>query len=328
MNIRTTARRLTRTALALTAAVGVLGASVACSSDEDSSDGGGTHTVASAYGDIEVPENPERVVAVSYDTPWQLKSLGVTPVAAQDYSDYGDAISAEQQEFLEPVDSVGKFFDLDIEAVAKADPDVIVGDVLEIDQEIYDKLSEIAPTVVAEGETRGDWKPIVGMLADAVGAQDQLEESEKAYGDRLATLQEDYKDVLAENTFADIGPMEDPANFYIAYPSSIVGAIYREIGMKPAPSLPTGEFPKGWEEYSTEKITELLGDADVVTVTAKPDGTLDPTMQAVLDNTLFTKLKAAKADHVFPVFGEVTDYESATAYLDTVEEKILKPLQK
>ena len=87
-------------------------------------------------------------------------------------------------------------------------------------------------------------------------------------------------------------------------------------------------FYKGWEEYSTEKIGELLGDADAVTVTAKPDGTVDPVMQSVLDITLFKNLKAAKDDHVFPIFGEVTDYESATAYLDTVEEKILKPLQK
>lgn len=281
-------------------------------------------TVSSAYGDVDVPENPDLVVAVSYDTPWQLKSLGVTPVAAQDYS---DGISEEQREFLEPVDSVGEFFELDIEAVAKAEPDVIVGDVLEIDQETFDKLSEVASTVIAEGETRGDWKPIVGMLVDAVGAEDKLEESKVAYEDRLATLQEDYKDVLADNTFADVGPMDDAANFYIAYPSSIVGAIYEEVGMKPAASLPTGEFPKGWEQYPTAKIGEPLGDADAITVTAKPDGTVDPVMQSVLDNSLFKNLKATKDDHVFPVFSGVTDYESATAYLDTIEEKILKPLR-
>lgn len=282
-------------------------------------------TVSSAYGDLDVPENPDLVVAVSYDTPWQLKSLGVTPVAAQDYS---DGISEEQREFLEPIDSVGEFFELDIEAVAKAEPDVIVGDVLEIDQETFDKLSEVASTVIAEGETRGDWKPIVGMLADAVGAEDKLEESKVAYEDRLATLQEDYKDVLADNTFAGVGPMDDAANFYIAYPSSIVGAIYEEVGMKPAASLPTGEFPKGWEQYSTEKIGEPLGDADAITVTAKPDGTVDPVMQSVLDNSLFKNLKATKDDHVFPVFSGVTDCESAIVYLDTIEEKILKPLQK
>jgi iron complex transport system substrate-binding protein len=321
-----TTRRVRRIAVALTATVGVLAAS-ACSSDDDS-DSNDTHTVASAYGDVEVPENPERVVAVSYDTPWQLKSLGVTPVAAQDYSDYSDGISAEQKEFLEPVETVGKFFELDIEAVAKADPDVIVGDVLEIDQELFDKLSEIAPTVIVEGETRGDWKPIVGMLADAVGAEDKLEQSKAAYEDRLGTLREDYKDVLADNTFASIGAMEDAAKFFINYPSGIIGAVYEEVGMKPAPSLPTGEFPKGWEEYSTEKIGDLLGDADAVIIPERPDGAIDPSLQAILDNTLFKNLKATKNDHVFPIFGEVTDYASATAYLDTIEEKILMPLQK
>ncbi|MGO1865907.1 MAG: ABC transporter substrate-binding protein [Corynebacterium variabile] len=327
MTLRTfTAGRARRTTLALAATVCVFAAS-ACGSDDDS-DSNDTHSVASAYGDIEVPENPDRVVAVSYDTPWQLKSLGVTPIAAQDYSDYGENISDAQKEFLEPLDTVGKFFELDIEAVASAEPDLIVGDVLEIDQETFDKLSEIAPTVIVEGETRGDWKPIVGMLADAVGAEDKLEESKAAYEDRLATLRGDYKDVLADNTFASIGGMEDAANFFINYPSGILGAVYEEVGMKPAPSLPTGEFPKGWEEYSTENIGELLGDADAVIIPERPDGTADPSIQAILDNTLFKNLKATKEDHVFPIFGEVTDYESATAYLDTIEEKILKPLQE
>lgn len=112
---------------------------------------------------------------------------------------------------------------------------------------------------------------------------------------------------------ATVGVTPVAAKFSIAYPSSIVGAIYEEVGMKPAASLPTGGFPKGWEEYSTERIGELLGDADAVTVTAKPDGTVDPVMRSVLGNALFRNLKATKDDHVFPDFGEVTDYGSATA---------------
>lgn len=322
-SVRTRGRRAV---LALLTGAAVLTAA-ACGTSDGGQDDDGRRTVDSAYGQVEVPDDPERVVAVSYDTPWQLKSFDVTPVGAQDYGDYSQGFTDEQMEFVEQADPVGKFFDLDIEAVAAAEPDVIVGDVLEIDEDIYTKLSEIAPTVIVEGETRGDWKAIVGEIAAAVGAEDALEETTAAYEKRLGELQDEYRDVLDTYSFASIGPMADSANFYINYPSGILGAVYEEVGMRTAPSVPTGEFPKGWEEYSTEKIGELLGDADVVLVPVLTDGTVDPVMQDIIDTPLFRQLKAAQDNHVVTIDGLVTDYESATAYLDVIEDKILAPLQ-
>lgn len=320
-------RRVGRTVAAVAVATGLVAATAACGSDDDGQDADSVRTVDSAYGEVEVPETPERVVAVSYDTPWQLKSLGVTPVGTQDYSDYTQGFTEEQLDFVEEAEPVGKFFDLDIEAVAAAEPDLIVGDVLEIDDDVYEKLAEIAPTVIVEGEDRGDWKAIVASIAEAVGTEDELEETKAAYEDRLAELQDDYADVLDEYTFASIGPMDDPTNFYINYPSGILGAIFEEVGMTTASSVPTGEFPKGWEEYSTENIGSLLGEADVVMVPLSSDGTVDEGMQAVMDNPLFQQLKAAQDDHVVPVDGSVTDYASAVDFLDIIEEKVLAPLQ-
>ncbi|MEJ6549739.1 ABC transporter substrate-binding protein [Corynebacterium sp. USCH3] len=330
MNTTTLTRRarvVGRRILTTAVAAGVVVAAAACGTSDDGQDGDGLHTVDSAYGEVEVPREPERVVAVSYDTPWQLKSLGVTPVGAQDYSDYAQGFTDEQMDFVESAEPVGAFFDLDIEAVAAADPDVIVGDVLEIDEDIHAKLSEIAPTVIVEGETRGDWKAIVADIAAAVGAADALEETRATYADRLAELQDDYRDILDSHTFASIGPMADSANFYINYPSGILGAVYEEVGMRTAPSVPGGEFPKGWEEYSTENIDALLGEADVILVPVLADGTPDPIMQEIIDSPLFQQLKAAQDDHVVEVDGLVTDYASATAYLDVVEDRILAPLE-
>ncbi|MGP5931570.1 ABC transporter substrate-binding protein [Corynebacterium glyciniphilum] len=316
-----------RSILATALTGGMLIAATACGTSDDGQSGDSLHTVDSAYGEVEVPEDPQRVVAVSYDTPWQLKSLGVTPVGTQDYSDYAQGFTDEQMDFVESAEPVGTFFDLDIEAVAAADPDVIVGDVLEVDEDIYAKLSEIAPTVIVEGETRGDWKAIVGDIATAVDAEDALAETKATYEQRLAEIQDTYRDVLDEYTFASIGPMADSANFYINYPSGILGAVYEEVGMRTASSVPTGEFSKGWEEYSTENIGSLLGDADVVLVPVLADGTVDPVMQEIIDNTLFRQLKAAQDGHVVEVDGLVTDYESATAYLDVIEDTILSPLE-
>ncbi|MFI2591563.1 ABC transporter substrate-binding protein, partial [Rhodococcus erythropolis] len=69
------------------AAAAVVGAMLmtGCSSSSADSEQTDVRTVASAYGDIEVPVSPQRVVAASYDTPWQLMSLGVKPAAVQDY---------------------------------------------------------------------------------------------------------------------------------------------------------------------------------------------------------------------------------------------------
>lgn len=320
-----TPRYLGRLGVALTLAAAL--ALSACGSEDDDpgTSGADTRTVASAYGDVEVPAQPERVVAVSYDTPWQLQSLDVKPVATQDYGKWADSFSADQQAFVKGVATIGSFGETNYDAIVKAAPDLIVGDGYEVDEKAYERLSEIAPTVIVKGSFRGDWKAIVAGLAEATGARDALDEREKAYTAKVAELKEKYADQLALR-WAAVSVGDTEAEFSVLYPTGITGALLEELGATPAPGIPEAAPEPGYASYSLEKLDAILGTADVVVVPADADGTPWEPFAAIKGNGLFATLPATTSDSVFDLPYGVTDYDTALQFLDDVETTILEPL--
>jgi len=289
-------------------------------------EGAETRSVETAYGEVDVPAEPLRIVAVSYDTPWQLAAVGVTPVAMQDYSAYADSFTADQQELIADTDTVGAFFDLNIEAVMAAKPDLIVGDVLEIDEATFDELSKIAPTVIFEGEYRGDWRAIGASVADAVGEGDAFESAEAKYDDELARVQTEYSDVLAR-PWAAIGDGDVEGGFSVLYPGGSVGALfYDDLGATLAASIPEQEDgDKGWMYISPELTTTVLGGAEIIVTGANPEGELSDSLAGTVATPLFVELPASASGQVYSVWSSVTDYGTALEWLDSVEQTVLIP---
>lgn len=328
------ARRARRTVSITTAAVLAL-ALAACSTTTDAaetpSDAGSqagetaTRTVESAYGPVEVPSAPQSVVAVSYDTPWQLQAVGITPVAVQDYSGYATEFTAEQLAFVEDVPTVGAFFELNVEAVLAAEPDLIVGDTLEIDEQTFAQLSEIAPTVVVEGGYRGDWRTISTGIADAVNASDALDEAHAAYDAKLDEVTSTYADVITGERWAAIGDGDVEGGFSALFPTGAVGSLYFEdLGATIAPSIPESN-DNGWEYIAPELTDEVLGEADIIVGGARPDGELTTGLATTVLTPLFAALPAQQSGSVYPVYGSVTDYGTALSWLERVETTILEP---
>lgn len=283
-----------------------------------------TRTVESAYGPVEVPSDPQRVVAVSYDTPWQLQAVGVTPVAVQDYSSYSTEFTAEQLDLVDGLPTVGAFFELNVEAVLAADPDLIVGDVLEIDEQTFAQLSEIAPTVVVEGAYRGDWRTISAGIADAVNAADALDEAHAAYDAKLEEVTTTYADTITGERWAAIGDGDVDGGFSALFPTGAVGALYFEdLGATIAPSIPESN-DNGWEYVAPELTDEVLGEADIIIGGARPDGELTPGLATTVLTPLFQTLPAQQSGSVYPVYGSVTDYGTALAWLERVETTVLE----
>ena len=317
-----------RLAVPLTVALLLVGLT-ACSAepaDTAAADAADTRTVETAYGEVEVPTEPLRVVAVSYDTPWQLAAVGVTPVAMQDYSAYAESFTADQQELIADTDTVGAFFDLNIEAVMAAEPDLIVGDVLEIDEATFDELSKIAPTAIFEGEYRGDWRVIGASIADAVGNADAFDSAEAAYDEELARVQEEYADVI-ERPWAAIGDGDVEGGFSVLYPGGSVGALFfDDLGATLAPSIPEEEDgDKGWMYISPELTTTVLGGAEIIVTGANPAGELSASLAGTLTTPLFTELPASASGQVYGVWSSVTDYGTALEWLESVEQTVLIP---
>ncbi len=286
-----------------------------------------SHTVTTAYGEVEVPSDPQRVVAVSYNTPWQLEAVDITPVAMQDYSAFADSFTAEQQELIAGMENtVGGFFELNVEAVMAAKPDLIVGDVLEIDEKTFQELSKIAPTAIFEGESRGDWRTIGAGVAEAVGRTEVFEQSRSSYDAELARIKSTYAQVL-EQPWAAIASGDVEGGFSTLYPGGEVGALFfDDLGANLAASIPEeAEGDRGWMYISPELTTSVLDGAEIIVAAASADGELPEDLAGTVKSKLFTDLPAAKNGNVYQVYSSVTDYATASDWLSTVERDVLQP---
>ncbi|MGG7462913.1 ABC transporter substrate-binding protein [Plantibacter sp. YIM 135347] len=316
--------------LAIVATAAALGLGLSgCSSSGSAASGtvsGETRAVETHYGDIDVPVAPKRVVAVSYDTPWQLRSIGVKPVGVQDYSAYVGQFTPDATASVKGIPTIGAFFSLDLESVAAAKPDLIVGDALEIDDELYKKLSAIAPTTIFSADYRGDWRTIGTGVADAVNKSAAFDTLAGQYDERAKEITTTYSSVLTGKRWAGVSEGESADGFSILYPTGVLGALwFKDLGATLAPGVPESNA-NGFEFISGELTTTVLGEADVIVAPADADGSLNPTITAVKDAPLFSQLPAVTADNMYWVYSTVTDYASALEWLDRVEADVLKPL--
>ncbi|MDX2358084.1 ABC transporter substrate-binding protein [Dietzia sp. PP-33] len=298
----------------------------ACSSDTESADAGGeTRVVETYYGEVEVPGDPQRIVGVSYDTPMQMMSLGVPLLGAQDYSRNQQEFTADQRDYLSGTEPIGAFGELDFEAVAALEPDLIVGDAYEIDEQAYERLALIAPTAIVFGENRGDWKPVVDALADIVGAEESLAEVSAAYEAKIAEMRDTYADQLDRQTFALVTVGVQEEQFSVQYPNGVPGDLYQDLGVTYAPSIPDEEPETGFAPFPYEQIPEILGQADVIVSPTRPDGTTIEALAPLFEHRLFRTLPSVEAGHAFELTApsRPLNYVLATRYLDALGAQVL-----
>src|SRR5690606_14998181 len=202
---------------------GLLAAGCSSGAAEAPADGGETRTVEHIYGESEVPAEPERVVAVSVTSTPVLLSLDLPVVAA---GTTGPSALTDDKGFFaqwaETADERG------VEALPGPEPDVIVGNGFgadAVDEATYDKLSEIAPTVVY-GESDTPWLELTEEVAGAFGAEDRAAEIAKEYEDLTAEAAGQLEDA------GEIAAMTGtPEKFFVFTPESAQGRFFADLGL-------------------------------------------------------------------------------------------------
>jgi iron-siderophore transport system substrate-binding protein len=129
-------------------------------------------TVGTAYGDVTVPAEPERVVTLAESALDVSLAVGVTPVGTT-ASRGGDSAPAYLGEDAAEIPVVATVAEPNLEAILEAQPDLILASP-NLAQEQYDALTAIAPTVVPEGTIEDDWTAPLHTYAEALGADDEL----------------------------------------------------------------------------------------------------------------------------------------------------------
>lgn len=180
----------TRHRLAALAAAAVL-ALTACSPSEPEAEteiapGGEAFPVSieHAFGSTEIAEEPQRVVAWGWGSADAAIALGVVPVAmaAQPYGGDAEGVLPWVRERLEAdgeqlPEVLPDQQEPPIEAIAAAEPDLILAPYSGITADEYELLAQVAPTVAYPGQPWATpWRETIEIVGTALGRAQEAEQ--------------------------------------------------------------------------------------------------------------------------------------------------------
>jgi len=224
-------------------------------------------TIAHSFGRTTVPAAPTRVVTWGWGSADAAVALGVVPVAMPHQS-YGGDEQGVLPWLRERLEADGADVptvlpdqqEVPIEAIAAAQPDLVLAPYSGITQEEYAQLSRIAPTVAPPGEPWATpWRETVEIVGQALGRSDQAE-TLLADIDASVAEQAAQHPQLEGKTVAMV--WDSAGTFYVYEPADARVQFVLDLGMVSAPSvaeLSTGESTF-YSTLSYERTAELSSD--------------------------------------------------------------------
>jgi len=223
---------------------------------------GGERLVEHALGSTEVPAEPERVVVLDSSFLDAALALGITPIGSTE-AEAGAGMPEYLADQVSDIDVVGLTDEPNVEAIAALRPDLILGAKVR-HEALYDRLSEIAPTVFTESSGT-NWKDGFAVTADALGA---TEEADRFMEDYEARADEIGAAGGAEGTHLSMVRFLLPDEIRLYGPDTFSGTVLTDVGFD------LGDHE--WDEYSMAYLSaEQLGMADAEIIFASSYGGRD-----------------------------------------------------
>ncbi|MBN9618583.1 MAG: ABC transporter substrate-binding protein [Actinobacteria bacterium] len=298
-------------------AAGLLGLS-ACGSSGGIPAGSGpaaatTRRVETAKGPVDVPADPKRIVAIQPSSSATLYDLGLTPVGVYDQG--ASYISPRYRGRWATAPKIGVDGEIDVEKVAKLDPDLILGVDYDWNTKVYSQLTALAPTVIAPSTT---WQALAHTTAEAVGRLAALRALQARLASRSAQIMSSYAPTLARYRWAILQGGFDQGQFWVYGPKSDVGVILAGAGVRFATASAQVAGPDN-RAVSYERI-DTLTDADVIGYYANYDGSPNNHGPQLFAQPGFRRLAAARAGRLVPIPDFLPGgYGDALAVLDELE---------
>ncbi|OXM14372.1 iron-hydroxamate ABC transporter substrate-binding protein [Paenibacillus herberti] len=224
----------------------------------------GTFTYESETGKVEVPLNPQRIVALT-NAP-NVLSLGLPLVGVDQWSN-------KSSMFTEKLSGVAEVTDENLEKIIELDPDLIIAGT---NMKNLDKMREIAPTVVY---TWGKLDYIEQQLA--IGKLLNKEKEAQTWADDFKKRAEEagkqVKAKIGEN--ATVSVIEfDAKSFYVFGNNWARGTevLYQAMGLGMTENAKKDALGPGMFTISSESLPEYAGDYIVL---SRPKGLDNPVFQ-------------------------------------------------
>jgi len=224
-------------------------------------------TIEHAFGETVIADEPARVVTWGWGSADAAVALGVVPVAIpfEDYGGDDDGVLPWIRERLEDDGTdiptvLPDAEDPPFEAIAAAQPDVILAVYSGITAPQFELLADIAPTVAYPGEAWSTpWRDTVELVGRALGRTTQAADLLADIDEQVAE-QADAHPELAGKSVAMVWDTGD--NFYVYKPADARVAFTVDLGLVSAPSVDA--LANGGSTFyftlSRERLPELTSD--------------------------------------------------------------------
>ena len=274
-----------------------------------------SRTVEHAMGETEISGTPERVVVLDTGELDSAMTLGVKPVGAVEavegmgYPSYLEGTGE--------IENVGTIEEPNLERIAALNPDLILSSKLRHEQ-IYDQLSQIAPTVFTE-TTGVTWKENFEVHAKALNRVEEGDIVEKEYRGRVDQFQQ----AIGENPPTISVVRFTPGDTRIYQKESFIGTVLEEAGLPRPPSQDVDEF--AMLNVSAEAIPDMGG--DVIFTTIYGDGQ-ETALTEITSDPLWQQLEAVQQGNVYEVSDDLwmlgIGYTAANGVVDDLTRYLVK----
>jgi iron complex transport system substrate-binding protein len=278
---------------------------VACSSDKPpaaGSRGGEPVTVTHVFGETSIPEPPKRVVSAGLTGQDDLLTLGVVPIAVTNW--FGDqpfAVWPWAQPRLGSAKPVVLNLDngIQVPQIASLKPDLIVATDAGLDQDTYQKLSAIAPTIAqSDGYPFFEpWKDQATAIGQAVFQPDQMKSAIDSVEHGFAGVAERYPQFKNKRVLLLEGKLsQDNAVATTGWRTEFL----TQMGLAATDSVTALAVDPQHALIPPNKIKSVLGAADLLIWTTDSDADQDtllanPDIAALRARSVFTTKDQAGA---------------------------------
>ena len=290
------------------AAAGLLavGAPAACSSHKPAPAGargaGGSVTITHVFGETTVPDPPKRIVSAGFTGQDDLLALGAVPIAVTNW--FGDqpfAVWPWAQPKLGNAKPVVLNLDngIQVAKIAGLKPDLIVATDAGVDEDTYQKLAAIAPTLAqSDGDAFFEpWKDQATTIGQALFHLDQMKSLINGVDQGFAAVANKYPQFKDKKVLLLQGTLhQDNVVATIGWRTEFL----TQMGLTVADSIKPFAVDPQRAFIPRDKIAAALGAADLLIWTTESDGDqagllANPDVAALRTRSVFTTKDQAGA---------------------------------
>lgn len=248
-------------------------------------------------GETCVPTQPKRVMALNHTTAGNLLSLGVTPAGV------ASNLLPQLAELIPDVPRVGQSDQINLEALAALQPDLMIGAASELEG-IYDKLSAIAPTVTFEMQTTADWQRPFRFHGQVLGLEAEAKAVLEQYQQRVKALRNQVGSPPMQVSLVRVMAQSGQISLYLK--NCFGGSILADIGFARPPSQNEGtpDQPPFSKLIGREALPQADGDVILLsTFGATPEiaAAAEAELDRLKDAPLWQSLQAVQQNQVYGV---------------------------